>query len=220
MDLRFESSVEFKALGERDGYGRVSGIASAEEQDLHGDVIEANAFHPLQPERVALLYAHDSSQPIGRWTSLRTIGRKLVAEGELMLSLPKAREVYEMVKAKVLTGLSVGFRAEPEDITRTAKGKRQIKRGQLVEISIVACPALGSARITECRSYGPSALAQKLGRLQSEWSADSARTIARFDDVEVKIGAYIAAAAEAGRIPQAEAVRLLKQMNSEMKARL
>src|SRR5688500_785598 len=117
MDLRFDTHATLKAVeSDGDGWGRFTGVASVDELDLQGDVVEAGAFEPVNPERVACLYGHDSSQPIGRWSSLRTVGRKLIAEGELMLSLPKAAEVYAMIKNRVLTGLSVGFKSEPASV--------------------------------------------------------------------------------------------------------
>src|SRR5215472_13808064 len=105
---------EFETKDEGTEKATFSGIASTADADSHNDVIEAGAFDPIarksngEPD-VTMLRDHDRSQVIGGWTAFRQIGRQLHVEGELCLTVEKARETYALLKRGFLSGLSVGF---------------------------------------------------------------------------------------------------------------
>jgi hypothetical protein len=76
-------------------------------------------------------------------------------------------------------------------------------------------------RVLEKLAYTPgSDLLRRLDVLQAQDRAASATIRERLNTVSVGIGEMIAAKAGTGEIPEAAAVRLLKQLNTDMKATL
>jgi HK97 family phage prohead protease len=152
---------EFKLRALRvDAEGIFEGYASTfGNVDSYGDVIAAGAFRKTlsdQPDR-PLLWCHDPREPIGKVT-LTEDSRGLRVSGALLLSLAKAREVYDMMKAGIARGLSIGFYARR---TRAGSdGGRVIEEAELVEVSATPFPANPLARIEAVRSK-PAVAAEK-----------------------------------------------------------
>ncbi len=148
-------------LGDVSGDGRFSGYASLfGEVDLGRDVIEPGAFSRSLARRgasdVRMLFQHDPDQPIGRWTTIREDRRGLMVEGRLALTVARAREVHDLMKAGALDGLSIGFRTEKARTDRRA-GLRRILAADLWEISVVTFPMLPGARVTAVKAANLSA---------------------------------------------------------------
>ena len=100
-----------------------------------------------------MLFQHDPAEPIGTWRVVREDGRGLYVEGMLSDGVSRAREVRELIKARAVDGLSIGFqtvRAKSDPKT----GIRQILEADLWEISVVTFPMLPGARISDVKS-GP-----------------------------------------------------------------
>jgi HK97 family phage prohead protease len=98
-----------------------------------------------------MLFQHDPAQPIGAWRVIREDGRGLYVEGMLSDGVARAREVRELMKARALDGLSIGFqtlRAKADPKT----GVRRILEADLWEISVVTFPMLPGARIGEVKA--------------------------------------------------------------------
>lgn len=117
--------------------------------DLGGDEIASGAFQAglaAAYTMPAMLYQHDATRPIGRWTCLRETSYGLWAEGEFAEALQLADEVAALVEQKILTGLSIGFRARK---AQAGKGpvKRRLLAVDLVEISLVTFPMQPLARL-------------------------------------------------------------------------
>jgi HK97 family phage prohead protease len=136
--------------------GEFSGIASVfGEVDLMGDQVAPGAFrkslaqHKAKGRMPLMLWSHQLDQPIGRWLDIRESAEGLVVKGKLLLDVARAREVYAMLKEKVVDGLSIGFRTV--DSVRTKTG-RLLKEIDLAEVSVVSLPALASARVTSVKS--------------------------------------------------------------------
>jgi HK97 family phage prohead protease len=147
--------IEVK-FSEPDDAGSFEGIASVfGEVDQLGDTIQRGAFakslakHKRNGRAPLMLWSHQIDQPIGRWTEIRETAEGLVVKGRLLLDLARAREVYAMLKEKVVDGLSIGFRTVDSVRTRTG---RLLKEIDLAEISLVTLPALASARVTSVKS--------------------------------------------------------------------
>lgn len=141
--------------------GTIVGYASTfGNVDSYGDVIAAGAFgaslaaHRSAATMPALLWAHDPSQPIGRWTDMAEDGRGLKAIGKLTLAVEKAREAHALARDGAL-GLSIGFRTVKAD--RDTAGHRRLTAVELIETSLVAVPANSEARILSVRSALPAA---------------------------------------------------------------
>jgi HK97 family phage prohead protease len=136
--------------------GEFTGIASVfGETDMLGDTIAAGAFrkslaaHQAKGRMPLLLWMHDITAPIGRWLDVRETAQGLAVKGRLILDTVRGREAYALLKERALDGLSIGFRTIKSVRTKTG---RLLQEVQLEEISLVALPALASARVTSVKS--------------------------------------------------------------------
>lgn len=121
-----------------EGHASLFGVA-----DLMGDVVRPGAFaasltrHPLPP----MLMQHAPGHHAGRWVTVRETGRGLYARGLVDPVSPGGRRALDTG----LDGLSIGFR--PVRWRPNATGRELIEI-DLIEISLVAAPALPAARFT------------------------------------------------------------------------
>lgn len=142
------ATVELKAAaeGEIEGYGAVFG-----NRDDHGDVVAKGAFAEslAAARKPKMLFQHDTDRPIGVWTEVAEDERGLRVKGRLLMGVAAAREVWEMVKAGALDGLSIGYRTLLADRTEAA---RVIVKADLWEVSLVTFPANGLARIDAAKA--------------------------------------------------------------------
>lgn len=118
--------------------------------DQARDVVEPGAFAASLARRgptgVKCLYQHDPAEPIGIWLDLKEDERGLKVTGRLLPELARARDVFALIRAGALDGLSIGFRAA--EARRDQRNRaRRLKRIDLWEISIVTFPMLAGARI-------------------------------------------------------------------------
>jgi len=140
-----------------DEAGIVRGYASLfGRTDLSGDRIAPGAFKRSLAERgvagVRMLWQHDPAQPVGVWTRLAEDWHGLYAEGRLALGTAGGRNVFELLKAKAVDGLSIGFRARRSKPVREAGARRLLLDIDLWEISVVTFPMQEAARVAETRS--------------------------------------------------------------------
>ncbi len=147
--------LDLKGLSETGvfaGYASVFGAV-----DLGKDVIAPGAFEKSLKSRgaegVRMLFQHDPSTPIGRWTKIREDARGLYVEGKLAKGVAKADEVLNLMRSRALDGLSIGFQTVRSKKDAKA-GVRQILEADLWEISVVTFPMLPVARVSEVKEYG------------------------------------------------------------------
>jgi len=119
-------------------------------RDLNDDVVVAGAFRDTLldtgPKGVRMLYQHQVRSPVGVWDEIREDAIGLFVRGRILDLNAEARMVGSLVKAGVVDGLSIGFRAVK---SRRDSGSLRVLTGvELWEISIVTFPMLPSARIT------------------------------------------------------------------------
>lgn len=156
-DTRLSPAFEFKvaaaeAAGTFRGYASVFGG----EPDSYGDIIAPGAFaaslaaYKARDTAPALLWAHDSSEPIGKWLSLEEDRHGLAVSGKLTLGTKRGAEAHALMKDDAL-GLSIGYRVAPGGSTFQGSN-RILKTIELFEISAVAMPANSSARVTAVKS--------------------------------------------------------------------
>ncbi len=118
--------------------------------DLSGDVIEPGAFAASVLARgvhgIRMLWQHDPSRPVGRWTAIREDRKGLYVEGRLALATMAGREAAGLVSAGALDGLSIGFRTK---LSRRGSGtmRRRLVTIDLWEISLVSFPMQERARL-------------------------------------------------------------------------
>jgi HK97 family phage prohead protease len=150
---RLDLEVKFS---EPDDAGSFEGVASVfYEVDGYGDQVAACAFkkslaaHKRAGRMPLLLWMHDATAPIGVWRDIRETAQGLAVRGKLILDTLRGREAYALLKEKALDGLSIGFRTVK---SQRIKSGRLLQELDLAEISLVALPALSSARVTAVKS--------------------------------------------------------------------
>lgn len=143
-ELRFADDE----TGSFEGYASVFG-----EPDSYGDTIKVGAFKKtIQENRKhggpAMFLSHDPTEPIGVWDEMREDARGLRVKGRLV-DTSKGSDVLKLLKAKALTGLSIGFRARRAE--RGPNGGRLLTDIELLEISLVGLPSASKARVSSVR---------------------------------------------------------------------
>ncbi len=140
---RAYATLAVKTSGRYDG--TIVGIASTPELDRSGDSLlpEGAVFNLPLP----LLWQHDHSKPIGHVTSARVTSRGIEIVGKIAVgATAEIDNAYRMIRAGLVRGLSVGFRAlEQPEVTRTGLLYRS---WELMELSTVTIPCNASASIT------------------------------------------------------------------------
>jgi len=95
--------------------GTVEGYASLfGEVDQARDMVMPGAFTQTLKlrglRRVPMLFQHDPAEPVGIWLELREDQHGLYARGRLIPEVARGRELFALVKAGAIDGLSIGFR--------------------------------------------------------------------------------------------------------------
>lgn len=151
--------LELKSLdettGEFVGYCSVFGV-----EDQVGDVVRKGAFAKTISDRgprgIKMLFDHNPSEPIGRWISLEEDDYGLLGKGQLLLDLEKGREVYTLMKANVLDGLSIGYRVTKQSQDRANPHIRFLDEIDLREVSAVMFPCNEESVITSVKAVMPT----------------------------------------------------------------
>lgn len=131
--------------------GVFTGYASLFHQvDLGQDAVAPGAFRKSLASRsasgVRMLFQHDPSLVLGTWLELKEDSLGLHVQGQLTPRVAKADEVWALVEAGALDGLSIGFKTIKS--RRSAKsGVRLLTEVDLWEISVVTFPMLPEARL-------------------------------------------------------------------------
>ncbi len=118
--------------------------------DLVGDIIEKGAFRPAlaahrqTKTQPALLWNHNSDEPIGTWINFVEDDHGLLGTGRLTLQTRRGKEAAALMKDNALA-TSIGF----GEVASTLRGSvRHITRiSRLAEISLVSLPANPKAKI-------------------------------------------------------------------------
>jgi HK97 family phage prohead protease len=149
LDFEFE----FKLLpdeepGTFEGYASVFG-----ETDHVSDIVQKGAFKKTlaaakkKKRPPALLWQHDTRQPIGAWDTMEEDDKGLYGKGRLLIDdIPVARQAHALMKNNGLSGLSIGYRTIRSKVDETAQ-IRTLVEVELFEVSLVTFPALDSARV-------------------------------------------------------------------------
>lgn len=121
--------------------------------DRSGEIIEQGAFQKSMERNggtVPMLYQHDMSRPIGRWLRCYETAHGLRVEGVLADGVRDAHDVYGLIHAGAVNGLSIGYLAMK---ARAGHGaiRRILSEIELIEISIVTLPLQPRARLDEYR---------------------------------------------------------------------
>ncbi len=140
-------TIDNSILNETEGI--ISGYASVFNMvDQHSDLIQKGAFNGLNKQKVKLLWQHKTEEPIGVIEEIYEDEYGLYFRARLLLELPQAKEAYELLKAKAISGVSIGFKVQNYDYQGDV---RVIKNIDLWEISLVTFPANQKANIIEVK---------------------------------------------------------------------
>ena len=143
--------LEIKALaddGTFEGYGSVF-----HNEDWYGDVVAPGAFANTLAEWRAkgalppMCWQHNMDQVVGVYEEMAEDDRGLYLKGRLLKDdVALAREAYALIRARAISGLSIGYRVRVEEYDREAD-VRTLKDLELWEVSLVTMPANDLARV-------------------------------------------------------------------------
>lgn len=165
---RAYSSIEIKAVTDAGGKRTFTGIASTPSTDRMGDIVEPKGAKFKLP--IPLLWQHDSRDPIGWITSAKVTDKGIEVEGEVASieedgDLKKRlTDAWQMLKAKLVRGLSIGFNSIESARIDGTYGIKFIK-WEWLELSCVTIAANQEASITAIKSID-DALRAASGREQ------------------------------------------------------
>jgi len=161
---RLYSVMEIKSVDEEQRV--IEGIATTPTPDRVDDVVVQEGIEYVVP--IPFLYQHNSRQPIGMVIDARMepkgmwIKVKIAAAGVATF----IDEAWALIKAKLVRGLSIGFRSLEESYDKERHAFNYL-RIELLEISAVTIPANAEATILSVKSASSDALAA-FGRNPSE----------------------------------------------------
>jgi len=119
-------------------------------RDLNDDVVAKGAFQKSLAERgagrVRMLHQHDAAGLIGAWDVVAEDHQGLYVAGRVFDFTPQARLAQSLIRAGVLDGLSIGFRAKKTRPDQSGR-LRVLTEVELWEISLVTFPMLPEARL-------------------------------------------------------------------------
>lgn len=123
-------------------------LASDESLDRDGDIIRAKGWITDNfIKSGSIIYGHNASQlPVARPLSAEVVGRKLYVNAQFPEKGTSEFNdaVYNLIKQKILRGVSVGFRAQEWDDIETG---REYKKQELLELSVTPIPANPNAML-------------------------------------------------------------------------
>ncbi|HEY4546582.1 MAG TPA: HK97 family phage prohead protease [Pedomonas sp.] len=134
---------------------RFAGYASIfHEADSGRDVVMPGAFERALRDvgreagrgAVPLLWQHEAREPIGRIERMSADERGLRVIGQIALGTRRGRDAAALIRAKALTGLSIGYRVRRAEVDRKQRLRRLLDV-ELIEISLVTFPMQPRARV-------------------------------------------------------------------------
>jgi len=135
------------------GYGSVFGVV-----DSYREVVEKGAFLQSLNEQsskdrpIPVLWQHRSGEPIGVYDKVFEDDKGLYVEGRLLIKdVARAAEAHALMKAKAVSGLSIGYYVRDDSWDEKERVLR-LKQLDLVEVSLVTFPANDDARVDAIKS--------------------------------------------------------------------
>lgn len=154
IDRRFEVK-SINDAGEFTAYGSVFGNV-----DHDRDIVMPGAFsksleaHKENGTKPAMLWQHKHDEPIGVYSLVEEDEKGLYTEGQLLLDDPTAKRAHVHMKAKSVSGMSIGFRVAHDGYEYSEEKEAfLLKEIDLHEISVVTFPANDQARIETVKNF-------------------------------------------------------------------
>lgn len=160
LHLNSAFTVDMKALPSTGDSGTesifIEGYASTVDVDRSGDVVPASVWEKgLQNylKNPIILAQHDYDDPIGRMVDYKIDGKGLWVKARISSA---AEEVFGLIKDKVLTAFSIGFKILDAEYNSAAE-IFLIKELELVEISVVSVPCNQNTLFDLSKAFDDSA---------------------------------------------------------------
>ena len=150
-DLNFRASVNDEGIFE--GY-----LSTYGDVDSYGTYFMPGAWDKSierfnSGEVIPVLWSHDRSKPIGKFTELKSDDKGLWGRGKLTMEDPQAKIAYAHMKDGSVMGLSVGFELDYDNVIYNKMlDALGIAEADLFECSVVVFPANTNAKITNFKS--------------------------------------------------------------------
>lgn len=146
---------DVKDTGEFTGYASVFDTI-----DFYGDVIRKGAFVDSLAKWKAkgklppILWQHNTQMPIGPHLAMEEDDKGLFVHGQLLIGdIEKAREAFALLKAKVISGMSIGFDIPEDGMNYDGKAEVwNITKANLWENSLVTFPANPDAQVENVKT--------------------------------------------------------------------
>lgn len=158
MDRAY-STLQIKALD--DDTGTITGIASTPSPDRVDDVVVPTGATYKLP--MPLLWQHNHSEPIGQVTEANVTEKGIEIVAKVALGVTDEIDRYwKLMKAGLVRGLSIGFRALESEQIEGSWGVR-FKKWEWYELSAVTIPANSEASIATVKEYAAKPAATGTG---------------------------------------------------------
>lgn len=162
VERKAHSLLTIKASSESGGRRTFTGIATTPTPDSYGDIVEPKGAEFKLP--IPLLWMHDAGDPIGWITRAKVTDAGIEVEGEVATITEEGElgarltKAWQMLKAGLVQGLSIGFRGVEAAEIKGTWGYRFTKWLWL-ELSAVTIPANQEATIVSVKSASVQAWA-------------------------------------------------------------
>jgi uncharacterized protein len=165
------SSLSFKVKDlDGAGEGSFTGLLAAYNNvDYGNDLIEPGAFTRTLNSRKSypLLWQHQADSPIGTLDVTDT-PQGLMVKGQLLLDIPQAKTAYALLRAKVISGMSIGYDTIKDSME---DGVRHLKELRLWEGSIVTFPMNELATVSSVKAVSDADRAKYLKNINEHRKA-------------------------------------------------
>ncbi len=155
QNLNFDTRLEVKFVAETgvfEGYASVFNITDKVKDKIVRGAFKATLDNFKQNDNLPpMLWQHNAAVPIGCWLEMYEDEHGLFVKGQLFVDeLKVAKEAYTLLKEKLVTGLSIGYRVV--DSFKDYKDDiRVLTMVDLQEVSLVTFPANEYARVSDVK---------------------------------------------------------------------
>lgn len=156
---RLYSTLEIKSIDEEQR--KLTGVASTISTDRQDDIVEPKGAQYKLP--IPFLWQHKHSEPVGWVTGVRINAKQIEVDIEIAKISEDGKlkeridEAWQSLKAKLVRGLSIGFRALEYAQIEGSWGVR-FTSWEWLELSAVTIPANAEATIQTIKSYDDAAI--------------------------------------------------------------
>jgi HK97 family phage prohead protease len=194
--------------------------------DSYGDIVEQGAFKdslskwfPRYPKGI---WAHDWSLPIAKTLECREDARGLYVKAQLILTVEKGAEAWELIKSGVVTDFSFGY--EVTDYEFDTLGFRHLKGITIYEWSPVLVGANNQATILSAKSAkgeGEEVLEEEVDVPENTPALGEEKPVGDLTPIPAKLPEEVPPAPEpveekAGRVLSSKNVELIKSAISSI----